>query len=337
MKKYRQGNQTNFFILTNNFIQVQIAKKLCFESGWQNDINFLLQRSSFAERKKERPEGFDLAFGIPMLSGASRFTKWLNFFIYICFISTIIFRKEKGNLVIGNLIYNGNRFIVNFFSSYFNEIFILDEGSSTLNIYNKRSIKKEERLFDKLMMTYSPRRPLNFYTNFNLKENNFDRVILIKSLFPNLNIAGNLDNNAVFFIGCPLLENNIISKSYYNSLLRSLRINNPNKRIIYMCHPKEKQIMNNPLIKTLNIELRSSKYRLEEYFFNTEIDFEILASTISTGYLYATNIFGTSMKYQTYKLNEAKMPSLYHVESANLIYEEMRRRIDEKYLSEFSV
>lgn len=296
----------NYFIIINSFMQKSISEKLMEEYMLQADYNICIYRYIlFTKRKKINENFFNKVYGIPFFESKFKILKWINFFIYIiCFSFIFLKNPRKGTLVIGNLYYNANRFIINVFKYFWNTIFILDEGTSTLLIYEDRSkFESTIRLIDKIFFTYQPKRRLIFYTIFNLRQNQYDKIHRIENIF-NIDQSRNLDySKSLLFIGTYLVEGKAICEEDFNNLLYKLRNNNPNISITYATHPREHYIYNNPLIKDLDINLISPDVSIEEYLINNHSDFQIIASSVSTGYVYTSNMLGNSVDYQTYILN----------------------------------
>lgn len=301
----------NYFIIINSFMQNSISEKLMEEYGLKEDYNICLYRYPlFKKDKKKKAKIFNEVYGIPLFESKYKLVKWINFFIYIIYFSFIFLKNpQRGKLVLGNSLYNGNRLIANVFTHYWETIFILDEGTSTLTVYEDRSrFKSKVRLIDKVFFTYQPKIGLIFYTIFNLPPNQHDIIHRIENIF-------NIDQKRVpnktkslLFIGSYFVEAKAICEEEFNKLLYKLKINNPDIEINYATHPREIYVYNNPLIKELGIKLISPEVSIEEYLIANHLNFQIIASCISTGYIYANNMLGNSVEYQTYILN-IKLPS----------------------------
>ncbi|WP_026838095.1 hypothetical protein [Gillisia sp. JM1] len=301
----------NYFIITNSYMHNSISQKLMEEYGFKEEYNiFMYKYPLFKQHKKKNSKVFNKVIGIPFFKTKYKIVKWINFFIYIIYFSFIFLKNpQQGKLVIGNFLYNGNRFIANVFTHYWETIFILDEGASTLKIYEDRSkFKNKVRFIDRIFFTYQPKISLIFYTIFNLPPNQHDEIHRIENIF-NIDQRRIMNKSkSLLFIGTYLVEAKLICKEDFNELLYKLKINNQNIAIIYAPHPKESYIYDNPLIKDLGIKLINSDESIEEYLLANHSDFQIIASSVSTGYFYANNILGDSVDYQTYIL-DIKLPS----------------------------
>lgn len=309
--KTEKGKVRNYFIIMNTFMQKSISEKLMVEYSLTEGYNICMYKYPlFKQHKKNETKIFDEVYNIPFFESKYKFVKWINFFIYIIYFSIIFFKyPQRGKLILGNSLYNGNRFIANVFTRYWETIFILDEGTSTLLIYEDRSkFKTKVRLIDKVFFTYQPKSSLIFYTIFNLPPNQHDRIHRIENIF---NIDQKRVQNkpkSILFIGSYFVEANAICEEEFNKLLYKLKINNPDIEINYATHPRERYIYNNPLIKELGINLISPDVSIEQYLIANHLNFQIVASCVSTGYIYANNMLGNSVEYQTYIL-DIKLPS----------------------------
>ena len=319
----KENIRYNYFIITNTFVQSKISQKLISEYNFANDFNICFHRYNlFKGRCKIKNGIFEKVYGIPSINSKSRIVIWLNFFIYIFYFSIIFLRMRiKGNLVIGNLLFHGNRFICNFYSKFWKNIFILDEGTSTLNIYKIRSkINSKIKFHDRLLWTFQPQNALTFYTIFNLKPNFHDEVRNITNIFEIDKTGKGSLSKSLLFIGTDLVESKIISKNYFNLLLKKLRSNNPGIKITYIPHPRESYIYRSQEATELAINIYKPDVSIEEYLLISRMEYDKIGSSISTGYIYAQSILGEKVSYQTYLIDNKNIIGEYNKVSCAMIY-----------------
>lgn len=319
----KENIRYNYFIITNTFVQSKVSEKLISEYNFENDFNICFHRYNLFKGHCKIKEGiFKKVYGVPSIESKLKIILWLNFFIYIFYFSIFFLsRGSKGNLVIGNLLFHGSRFICNFYSKFWKRIFVLDEGTSTLNIYKNRSkLGSKIKFHDRLLFTFQPENALTFYTIFNLTPNSHDEVHYITNIFKiNQNVNGSA-SKSLLFIGTDLVESKIISKNYFNVLLKKLRSNNPGITITYVPHPRERYIYESREVRELAINIYKPDVSIEEYLLTTRMEYDIIGSCISTGYIYAQSILGKNVSYQTYLINNENVIGEYNKVSCPMIY-----------------
>jgi hypothetical protein len=320
----------------NTEAQYSAALKLKRRYEFEEDKNILLFKKRIFGKKfvpKFENQLWDIIQPILFFGKKGNITSGVNFFIYVIIFSLVFFKhkRKKNNLIIGNFNQVANKTIINLFSNYFDRVLVLDEGVSTIDIFKKRSEdieKKEIPALKRLFKTFSPKKELIFFTNFSLNNNGKDKIDNVQ-VFDSLLKLKVRKKNHLYFIGTYLVEANYITIQEFKQLLNFIVLNNKGKKIFYVSHPREHVIFKFNTAELKGIEILKLETSIEKFFQAMDYFPAVIASTISTGFIYSADIFGDNVNYQTYKLNLTSIKNQTKVKQLNLVYEKITEKLQE--------
>lgn len=180
---------------------------------------------------------------------------WIIKLVYVSLLNTTCYKS----LVLGN--YNdlsGYLLMLRFEKSKKN-IFLLDDGMATVNIYYNRNALKKSKYVENVkggnvgkilkIIGYlnTPIQSVTFYTNIDLdalSEPYNDKIVLFQQ--QKFDKPKSKDNSSVWFIGQPLVKNKIINQQLFDELMvriySMLKLHFDN--IIYIYHRSENSRIN---------------------------------------------------------------------------------------------
>ena len=199
--------------------------------------------------------------------------------------------------------------IVNFFQN--KNIYLLDDGLAQV-IYHKETSNesfkvKTRRFIYKLLMYKLSKIKYTFFTIFDIEN---EKVIKNRYSFFKKYIKDKKVENAVYFIGQPLIEANIISEDIYKNELSKVINFYDNKKFVYILHRREDENR----VKKLSIEL-NFKYKIFENLIELEmINSKSIPSEFAT--FFSTAIvtlpnFITLSEYRVFQIDNRYINQLY--------------------------
>ena len=311
MKQY-----SNFFLLTYNPNQFRFAASLINYYHLNDNKNLIFCRKKIGHKspaKRTLKDFNSTFFYIPHFSSKKRLAELCNLLIYICYVSFFLIRNnpKRCNLIMGNYLFNAQRSICNIFLNSLNKIYVTDEGTSTILLANRRKelihLNSKLTWWNKLLKTGHPTKPLTFYTNFLINDNEIDKIDLIKDLYQDVKLK-QIDRNIIIFIGTYLVESNLISKEYFELILKKLHTQNEGKKIVYIPHHNESYIYTSKAVDVYNLTILKLNKTIEDYLIESETIPGVIASLTSTGFLYSSLILGNKVAYQNYIIDPSELP-----------------------------
>lgn len=228
-----------------------------------------------------------------------------------CIYSKIFVQsKHYSKIIIGNYKNIIGYYFALKFDGEFKDVVLLDDGLATIDIYLKRINRQREVLFGgHLINIYKNLLRINnrevnrliFYTVFNISSlgyNGRDQILTPKVKVNNSSIQ----NNEVWFIGTPVVEQSIISETTYKKILESIHINAKVKGqiLVYIMHRAEKQ-------KFFDFKVKNFNLPLEIVFQGLNTFPSIIISFYSTALI---NIATTYPELQCFYINISHLSSI---------------------------
>ena len=152
------------------------------------------------------------------------------------------------------------------------KISLLYDGMQIISVaYNRKINKTEVRSLPRVFIQLSFKQPkiatLNFVGPFFLDVNSRDTF---KSLQRgNQNGHPRLDETKIIFVGQPLVQYEIVSNDFYLRCLRRLSEKFPNKKVLYVPHPRENKENIEKIAAFLEIKIFNGIF--EEEYLNSKV------------------------------------------------------------------
>lgn len=163
------------------------------------------------------------------------------------------------------------------------KLFLLYDGGQIIPVAKMRKtanhkVRNLPRSFVKMGIKQPQVNSLNFVAPFKLSVSKSDSV---KVLNNDARVKHpSLDESQVYFVGQPLVDLEIVSKEFYLETLRLVKDKFPDKRLVYVPHPREDK---NNLKHIQNImEIDFFEDIFEEKFLNSEIFAQTIISFYSS-------------------------------------------------------
>jgi len=192
------------------------------------------------------------------------------------------------------------------------EIYLLDDGTATIFLYDKINdnylsklpfYKKARYLRYKLFgLKYKINNNINFFTIYNIQSTK--NIKVIKHSFSYLkshNLNNCKKNNFIYILGQNIVETNYINENTYIKYIKSIISYYNNKKIIYIPHRSESTKKLNSLISD-NFILQPSSGPIEMKFISESIYPAVVISFFSSSLFSLEKIFHESL-IQSIKIN----------------------------------
>lgn len=313
----------NIFLINGTPLQLMIANEL------KSKLNICDEESILAIRKiKNDP----YKFSIKDLEEVASYGSWkqvhfiaqrrvLNFvdyfrnFLEYSKVAKRIFKHagQVERLILGNYGNEPMRHVANTLGRASENIIFLDEGSGTIQLYEKRSkwfvtgnelSPKTTDVIKKLfgLVPGQVEQKISFFTQFDLKPASHTNIIqndfaLLKS---QVNTFNRVDE--VWVLGNPFPEKGYCDVDTYISWLSIVASQFSGKRIVYVAHPREQ-------IGNLNNYAARLKFTIVSY----ELPFELqmlqlktlpiaIASFVSTAFINSFDLFGSKTNHYCFEI-----------------------------------
>jgi len=179
-----------------------------------------------------------------------KFKKFIQYVDLIIKLIKLKINYNVDNLVVGHIKNNMILFCIKCIK--FKKLNLVDDGEILEVKNHKPSINKKYL-------------PINYYSIFNLKSNQFFRFY--KNEYQNLRLNKIKPlNNKTLFIGSPLVELNIIPEKLFFSIINKVLLKE--KQIDYLLHPREKDEKFNQ-IKNINYFINETG--VEQYLLESDL------------------------------------------------------------------
>jgi hypothetical protein len=217
-------------------------------------------------------------------------------------------------------------------------VYLLDDGAATVNIYNQLSIGfkfEEKRLFLKLIKKYLLRireediQFFDYFTIYDLKTTSTSKIF--RNNYQVLKSLNKLKekSNEVFLLGQPISEKNVMEEDKYIDYLIKIQKYYNNYRLIYICHRSETKEKVLRIENELGISCRTFDTSIEYALSLQESLPKVLISFYSSALINCKEIFGDIIDISSYYIDSKDINSDYRTYVEN-IYRYINKMINIK-------
>lgn len=266
------------------------------------------------------------------------------------------FRKKEYQFLLTRAFKSASYFVHNL---KYEKMFLLDDGSATINIYkdlvNEKRLTNRFHLFKgeennrirskqkKIMLKYifqgicisKPVDYVNFFTFYDIKSN--ENCTVVKNDFHWLNSFKkknvNVKEGAVYFIGTNFINAGILNYYDYLQTLIKVKEKYKTKNIYYLPHPNEDEGFSKLLESGLGYKIRKNKINVElSFMIENEVP-EIVAGTASTALTTVSSLYGDILSVEYFNINMDKITrrNRKNLESIYQYQEKMLKKITLSY------
>ena len=208
--------------------------------------------------------------------------------------------RSYNHLVVNQLDQLYSKFFY-FFTSY-QKVISLDEGNDVFRTIEDRYNKKKSNFF-------MPKKII-FFSSYNIKVQQPDTLVKCQNLYSKKIIKNRqINDNEIFFIGSPYIEDSLIKKSVYFSYLDIIKRDFENKKIKYFPHRRENPNNLIFLKENYNFSIQEIDLPIEFYFLRLEKSPKIILGFLTHALLGLKKLSNKDTLVRSYYIDSNQLES----------------------------
>tara|TARA_B100001250_G_scaffold93253_1_gene77726 strand:- start:17387 stop:18373 length:987 start_codon:yes stop_codon:yes gene_type:complete len=208
--------------------------------------------------------------------------------------------RSYNHLVVNQLDQLYSKFFY-FFTSY-QKVISLDEGNDVFRTIEDRYNRKKSNFF-------MPKKII-FFSSYNIKVQQPDILVKCQNLYSKKIIKNRqINDNEIFFIGSPYIEDSLIKKSVYFSYLDIIKRDFENKKIKYFPHRRENHNNLIFLKENYNFSIQEIDLPIEFYFLRLEKSPKIILGFLTHALLGLKKLSNKDTLVRSYYIDSNQLES----------------------------
>lgn len=208
--------------------------------------------------------------------------------------------RSYNHLVVNQLDQLYSKFF--YFFTFYQKVISLDEGNDVFRAIEDRYNRKKSNFF-------MPRKII-FFSSYNIKVQQPDTLVKCKNLYSKKIIKNRqINDNEIFFIGSPYIEDSLIKKSVYFSYLDIIRRDFENKKIKYFPHRRENHNNLIFLKENYNFSIQEIDLPIEFYFLRLEKSPKIILGFLTHALFGLKKLSNKDTLVRSYYINSNQLES----------------------------